>query len=337
MRKLTIILLFCLIAFPLFSRNKAVLIGVSEYPEESGWRKLSSHNDVMILSDLLSTEWDVTILEDKRATHNGIVATLTQLAERVTFGDTVLVHFSGHGQQMLPIIKDPTHDPDMLDEAIIPYDAKKDWSAVYKGENHLRDDEFGALIDSIREKAGIDGLVIVVLDACHSDSMQKGQDDELDTTEIFRGTSDIFGEIVTDDDVRKRYNRDNSEITINNNAQVVYISACQANSKNAEIKRPDGKRYGSLSFAVSEAIKKEGIKDKRAFLDCIVFSMDTLVQYQYTGIRTSFEYQKPSTSRAIDTGNSNDNVPISRTRPYLFVLLGVLAMLVAIVWRVKKK
>lgn len=337
MRKLTIILLFCLIAFPLISRNKAVLIGVSEYPEESGWRKLSSHNDVMILSDLLSTEWDVTVLEDKRATHNGIVATLTHLAERVSFGDTVLVHFSGHGQQMLPIIKDPANDPDMLDEAIIPYDAKKDWSADYKGENHLRDDEFGSLIDLIRQKAGIDGLVIVILDACHSDSMQKGQDDAPDTTEFYRGTSDIFGEIVSDDDIRKRYNRDTSKIRIDNNAQVVYISACQANSKNAEITRPDGKRYGSLSFAVSEAIRNEGIKDKKSFLDSIVFSMDALVPYQQPGIRTSFDYQKPSTPRAIDTDNSDVNEPSSRTSTYLFVLLGVLAMLVAIVWRVKKR
>ena len=156
-------------------------------------------------------------------------------------------------------------------------------------------------------------------------------------TRRIRLSSIVAHQIVSDDDIRKRYNRDTSEIRIDNNAQVVYISACQANSKNAEITRPDGKRYGSLSFAVSEAIRNEGIKDKKSFLDSIVFSMDALVPYQQPGIRTSFDYQKPSTPRAIDTDNSDVNEPSSRTSTYLFVLLGVLAMLVAIVWRLKKR
>ena len=165
MRRLTVILLVLLLAIPVTAQKKAILIGVSDYPNGSGWCKLNAHNDVTLLRDLLYLDWDVTVLEDRRATYNGIVSTLNKAAKLTSLGDTVLIHFSGHGQQMLPSEEDPLHDPDMLDEAIVPYDAQKDWSPNYTGQNHLRDNEFGGIIDAIRKKVGTSGLVIVVLDA----------------------------------------------------------------------------------------------------------------------------------------------------------------------------
>jgi hypothetical protein len=337
MRRLTFILLGLLLAFPMTAQKKAILIGVSDYPEGSGWCKLNAHNDVTLLRDLLSSDWDVAVLEDKQATHNGIVSILNETAKSTSLGDTVLVHFSGHGQQMLPIIPDPDTLADMLDEAIIPYDAKKDWSPDYAGQNHLRDNEFGGLIDAIRNKAGVGGLVVVVLDACHSDSMQRDSGGGIDTTGVYRGTSDIFGKVITDEAQKKRFNRDTSKIEINHNATVVYLSACQAYSKNAEITRPDGKGYGSLSYAVAGALNDGGVNDLIVFLDRVVTAMDTLVPYQNPGIRASFEYQRPDNAK-VDTPNvSIADKEEGHSKAYIIAIVAAFALLLFVIWRMRRK
>ena len=337
MRKLTVIFLLFWVAFTSTARNKAVLIGVSNYPEGSGWCKLNAHNDLTLLGSVLSPKWDIIILEDRQATYDGILSLLDMTAKSTSLGDTVLIHFSGHGQQMLPIEADPLHDPDMLDEAIIPYDAKKDWSLDYTGQNHLRDNEFGALIDAIRNKAGVEGLVVVVLDACHSDSMQKGPDDNIDTTSIYRGTSDIFGRVITDDAIKKRFNRDTSKIESNHNATVVYLSACQAHSKNAEITRPDGKGYGSLSYAVAGALKDGELNDMKAFLDRVVTAMDTLVQYQTPGIRASFDYQRPEISKVVTLPTPVGDDDESHSKNYILAIAAALTLLLVLIWKMKRK
>ena len=336
MSRLTVILLGLLLTIPLLAQKKAILIGVSDYPEGSGWCKLNAHNDVRLLRDLLSSDWDVTVLEDRQATHNGIVSILNKVAKSSSLGDTVLIHFSGHGQQMLPSEVDPLHDPDMLDEAIVPYDAQKDWSPNYTGQNHLRDNEFGGIIDAIRKKVGTGGLVIAVLDACHSDSMQRVPDEDVDTTMVYRGTSDIFGEIITDDVIKKRFNRDTSKIEINNNAAVVYLSACQANSRNAEIITKEGVRYGSLSYAVAGALGDRGVRDVTAFLDRVVVAMDSLVPYQRPGIRASFEYHRsPVLKEDIIVLNKGEDASGART-DWIIILAVALAILIILAWGLKK-
>lgn len=337
MRKLTAILLVLLLAIPMTAQNKAILIGVSDYPEGSGWCRLNAHNDVTLLGKLLSPEWDVTILEDREATHNGIVSILEKTAKSTSLGDTVLIHFSGHGQQMLPIDADPIHDPDMLDEAIIPYDALKDWSPDYIGQNHLRDNEFGRFIDIIRNKAGVSGLVIVLLDACHSDSMPRIPGALAGTTEGYRGTSDIFGKEVTDEAIKRRFKRDSSKIEVNNNASVVYLSACQANSRNAEITSPDGEGYGSLSYAVAGALKDGGVKDINSFLDRVVTAMDTLVPYQTPGIRASFDYQRPEITKAVTSTASPGDKEGSHSIAYIIAIAAAMALLLFVIWRTRRK
>lgn len=335
MRKLTVILLWLLLAFPLTAQKKAILIGVSDYPEGSGWCKLNAHNDVTLLGSILSPEWDISILEDRQATHKGIVSLIEKTAKSTSLGDTVLIHFSGHGQQMLPLEADPLHDPDMLDEAIIPYDANKNWSPNYTGQYHLRDNELGNSIDAIRNKAGVNGLVIVVLDACHSDSMQRDPDEDVDTTMVFRGTSDIFGKEITDEAIKKRFNRDTSKIKRNNDAAVVYLSACQANSRNAEIITKEGMRYGSLSYAVARALMDGGVSDVTSFLDRVVVSMNSLVPYQRPGIRASFDYHPPSSSvQDFAAVNSGEKISESRSIRLITIIVAV-AILVLFAWRRK--
>jgi len=338
MRKLSVILVGLLFSIPVIAQKRAILIGVSDYPEGSGWCKLNAHNDVTLLKDALAPEWDIITLEDGKATHDGIVSTLRNAAITVSSGDTVLIHFSGHGQQMLPIETDSRHDPDMLDEAIIPYDAKKDWSPDYTGQNHIRDNEFGDLIEPIRNNAGVSGLVVVVLDACHSDSMQRIPDSAGGSIIGYRGTADIFGRNITADEERNRYKRDTSRVIVDNNASVVYLSACQAYSRNAEITDPEGVGYGSLSYAVAGALKEGGIRDINKFLDCVVVAMDTLVPYQFPGIRASFDYQRPVISKDVkpQVNTSEDNKGAHLKAYMIAIALALALSLFIVIWRKKR-
>ena len=57
------------------------------------------------------------------------------------------------------------------DEAFIPYDAKRCYKEnVYRGENHLLDDELNNHLNAIRKNVGENGIVYVVIDACHAGS-----------------------------------------------------------------------------------------------------------------------------------------------------------------------
>ena len=167
--------------------RKALLVGISKYPQNSGWREISSSNDLELLASILKGHASVTILSGERASKAGIIMALKKLRGEAQNGDTILIHFSGHGQQMW---SDDRKENDMLDEAFVPYDAAKDSSAIYSGQNHLKDDELGSYINAIRKSAGSNGLVIVSIDACHSGSIDRKA--ESDNT-IIRGTYDIFG------------------------------------------------------------------------------------------------------------------------------------------------
>ena len=295
MRKLTVIFLLFWVAFASTASNKAILIGVSNYPEGSGWCKLNAHNDVELLQNCFSSSWDIITLEDQHATKHGIATLLSEVCKNTCPGDTIFIHFSGHGQQMLQ--KSQSDDePDALDESIVPYDAMRSWSVEYTGQNHFRDNDFSRAIDRVRDKAGMDGFVIVVIDACHSDSMERGEDNDTKlNTIVFRGVYDIFGQSVPDSLYKHRFKSDTSNIAINSNAHVVYISACQAHSRNQEIITLSGDRYGSLSYAVANSLKDYGLSCMPSFLDGVKSIMGEIVPGQRPVIRTSFLYQNKET------------------------------------------
>lgn len=100
MKRLLISLSCILICLSAAARNRALLIGIGEYPESSGWEKISAANDMKLLSSTLKG-YDITILQDEKATYSGIKNAFAQFTAKCTSGDTVIVHFSCHGQQMV--------------------------------------------------------------------------------------------------------------------------------------------------------------------------------------------------------------------------------------------
>lgn len=154
----------------------ALIIAIGDYPAKGGWSTISSKNDVPLIKGALLgqgfKEGNIKILIDSEATKKGIVEAVTAIQAQIKKGDILVVHYSGHGQQ---VFDDNGDEVDGLDEAIVPYDAYVKYTHNYKGENHVRDDELANIIANFRNKLGKDGQLLITLDSCHSGSATRGQ------------------------------------------------------------------------------------------------------------------------------------------------------------------
>jgi len=153
----------------------ALIIAISDYGVGSPWSKLHSGNDVPLISTALQKQGflpeNIRVLRDEQASREGIINALTDLACQTASGDMVVVHYSGHGQQ---IFDNNGDEPDKLDEAWVLPGAKKEFTDTYQGQAHLRDDLIGHYIHEIRKKVGTSGQVLVIMDSCSSGTGLKG-------------------------------------------------------------------------------------------------------------------------------------------------------------------
>lgn len=291
-KRILVIFVFMVLCTLASARGKAFLVGIGDYPSESGWCKINSANDITLLKSVL-TDYDITTLQDKAATYNGIVSSMKRFASSVQPGDTVIVHFSCHGQQMIQCVEDNAAEPDHLDEALVPYDALSKYSDSYKGERHLRDNEFSSLIDIIRQNASSNGLVLVLLDACHSDDSFRSTDDEKNDV-VIRGARDIFG--LSDeskyDSVMYRVTQ-LPIVTRDDLSPVIYISACKAYQVNREIVK-DSKGYGPLTYSFAMTYTKGALSDLSRMVAIIKKTMGSLAPIQNIGVRSSIELSEPA-------------------------------------------
>lgn len=295
MNRILISILLCLFSCVCgHAKVKVLSIGVSDYPETSGWSKLNAHNDVELMRSIFP---GTILLENVSATRSEIQAQLKAFAINAAKGDTVIIHFSGHGQQI--ITKNSTDEIDGVDEAIVPFDAVKRKTNSYNGQNHLTDDAFGKAIDNIRESVGPSGLVIAVIDACHSDSMDK---DANQSGEIFRGTDEIFGSETMSDteisNIRNAYhNQEKTSLAETSDmSDVIYLSACRSDQRNYEVVIDDN-GYGSLTYYFCEEYKNKGISDVPTFLSAIYHGMENNPTLKFHGqvpsIRNTIGWEAP--------------------------------------------
>lgn len=249
------LLFFVLIAASLAAQtNRALLVAIGSYPSDSGWEEIHSANDTRLIGSVLLDfhyrKQNITVLSDASATKSTIIKELNRLWNATQTGDCVYLHFSCHGQQMMD---DNGDEEDGLDEALIPYDASY-WyiSGVYEGENHMRDDELGIWIEKIRKKAGAQGQVTVLLDACHSGTGNR----ENESQDYIRGTSAIF---APNDYIPIEGKRPELSLRLKPNkelAPTVVFSACLPNEINYEYFDRTHSRYsGLLTYAFVETVK----------------------------------------------------------------------------------
>lgn len=259
-KKLTVLLTLFLSLHGLVAAQKkiALIVAVAKYPpEQRDWKKLSSDKDLFYVREALLHNGfalqDIDTLTDAKATKTGMVKALDALIAKANSGDIVYFHFSGHGQQIEDSPTDGILDEaDGYDEALIPYDAKGKWDDVdYHGEKHFRDDLLGDKLNALRKKVGLNGSVVVVIDACHS------------------GTATRSAGIVRGDPIPcQRYGyKPNVVIDLNKNPEtglldnmgkdmgsLVVFSGSSPNQVNRETKDDKGNNVGSLSYAFAKSI-----------------------------------------------------------------------------------
>lgn len=218
----------------------AIVVGIGEYPAESGWHRINGDNDIEIIIPMLPklgfSASHITTLKNEEATKQNIENAVMGLLPKLHSGDTFYFHFSGHGQQITDLDGD---EKDGWDEAIIPYDARPNYDPdCYKGEKHIVDDELNEWLHDVRGRVGPEGKILVVLDACHSGS---GSRDEYDDEFTVRGTIDRFE--IESAAPKSPY--------VPRTVEWVCISACKSDQRNYEYKSDNGRQYGRLSWVLS--------------------------------------------------------------------------------------
>lgn len=148
------------------STRRALVIGLGEQLDKS-WGKINGDKDVpLVVTMLKSTGFtDIVSLTNAKATKARIVNAFNSLINRSQKGDILYIQFSGHGQMMTDLNGD---EKDGMDETWIPYDAYLKYCANDRGDKHLSDDEVSLYLSRLRAKIGNEGIIAVIVDACHS-------------------------------------------------------------------------------------------------------------------------------------------------------------------------
>ena len=260
MRKyvLTIILLLAVVSM-CSATKRAVLIGISDYPDYknmdgASWGNIHGANDVLMIGNTLKLRgFSVTSLVNSNATAINIRKTFRKLLSEVKAGDVVYLHFSCHGQPFEDMNGD---EEDGWDEAIVPYDAMMTYKrGVYDGANHIIDDELHTYFDNLRKTVGTSGFVCVVIDACHAGNSYMG-DEEEEEESFCRGTKKGFSPNAKD--FHPRINAKGHFIIPKKQgfADIIIMEACRSYQSNYEIKK-ENTYYGPLSYYTNKVLSAQ--------------------------------------------------------------------------------
>ena len=143
--------------------KRALLIGINEYP---GQPLNGCVNDVTDMAEYLTTVQgfapdDVRMITDARATTDAIKERLAWLVEGANAGDTLFLHYSGHGT-LFPL-RDAAGNVTELHGSLCPVDF--DWTP----EHAIFEDELRDILD--RAPVGVE--FVFVSDSCHSGDLTR--------------------------------------------------------------------------------------------------------------------------------------------------------------------
>ena len=231
------------------AKNRALLIGISDYSPQYNWNTISGTNDIDLIKGVLKG-FSVKELRNENATYINIIKEFERLIQQSKPADIVYIHFSGHGQ---PVEDYDGDEADGWDEAFVPYDAGEKYiQGVYEGDKHFIDDTLNGLLEQLRVKLGPSGALYVVMDACHAGEQFRGEedDDEAPVRGSIMGISKNDKQFVAKLNTVKHYPITQEQAKSN----IVMMEACRSYQVNREIKRDD-KFYGPLSYSVYLVLK----------------------------------------------------------------------------------
>ncbi len=234
-------------------QKRALLIAIGNYNKEvTGWNPISSANDVPLVKDALVSQGfkseNISVLVDEKAGYEAILQALDKLLADAQPNDVVLIHYSGHGQQ---ITDDNNEEIDNFDEAMVPFDAHSRFQkGIYEGQKHIRDDEIGRRLTLLRQKVGVGGSVLLIMDSCHSGTASRGLAKTRGTQETFNTAPPKAGEAKAESGLFGLGDGAEKQTPM---APLVCFYGASAHELNYETKSSDGTGVGSLSLAFSDA------------------------------------------------------------------------------------
>ncbi len=260
-------------SFCVAQNRKAFVVGLSNYSKGTNnvtdWNNIHGENDAKLIAKTLTKQgFQVVQILDNEGTANSIRTKLSNFSKSLKVGDIVYIHFSCHGQPVEDIDGD---EADGWDEALVPLDAKKSYSAGYDGKNHLTDDELNGYLKTIRQKVSNKGSVYVVIDACHAGSVYRGTDDE--DSICIRGTHIGFSK--TGKLFVPRINKI-GRFKIQHEpdwADICVIEACRSYQTNCEIIQ-NGNYYGSLSWYLNSVLSSKPFISDFSWVESVKNLMD---------------------------------------------------------------
>lgn len=142
--------------------KRAVLIGINKY-QVPGSDLNGCVNDVKNLSGALKIYYgfadkDITTLTDLKATKKAMQTAIQKLIGSGKKGDTLLLHYSGHGSN---VPDDNGDEADHRDEILCPTDL--DW------KDTLRDDWLRKTFNKLQKGVSL----TVIMDCCHSGTITR--------------------------------------------------------------------------------------------------------------------------------------------------------------------
>jgi hypothetical protein len=253
-----LVFFFCILSFSANAQTKrALVITISKYLPKSGWVNLSADKDKETIEQILNYQKfnvaNIKFLEDDNATKKNIISALNSLADVSKPNDQIIIHFSGHGQQLSDLNGD---EEDCLDEALVPYDApSNNINGKYKGEKHLIDDELGFFLTKIQNKVGKNGVVMFFVDACHSGTINRG-----DEKFVVRSGSPMKLSGAKEN-CQKTEQFHFNELKKSNECPLIVITGSKAEQPSIDIRGHGGR----LTLALQEAFFK--LSPKSTYLD----------------------------------------------------------------------
>ncbi len=266
-----ILLLFSLPLAHSQNQTYALLVGVGDYPNSSGWVKLSAKNDLQLLKSCLQdhkvNQRNISTLLDAQVTRNSIISAInTKLLEKVKPGDIAYFHFSGHGQQMPDKNGD---EPDGLDEALVPFNSPKYYQkGINEGQYLLTDDDLSIAFNKLRKKLGPNGRLIITLDACHSGSATRG-------IIKARGTDIIMSENQL---ISRNSNTDliidNQDLLYNNSelAPEIIFNSSSPHQLSYEYSDDTNKSFGLFTYAFCKSLSQMSVEDNYKDLHYLIWA-----------------------------------------------------------------
>lgn len=278
--RLAMFFLLALFTATSFAQNKyALIVAIGDYPEETDWNDISSVNDIPLIEQALIKQGfnskNIRVLKDAEADKKSILFAFEDMTKDLDSGDVVVVHFSSHGQQIIDYNND---EIDGYDEAIVAYGAPAIYDPLYKGENHLLDEELGSALEGIRRKITKKGDLLVFVDACHSGTATRGEAKRRGGKAPF--APEGYNGKEGDSDIGMYEVNAKSRGAGDDLAPMVVVSASRAEEVNYEYNG-----FGSLSVAISRSMSRlQSDMSYRSFFAEILKEMSVIAPKQSPAI-----------------------------------------------------